>query len=146
MADLHDPALPSPDVAPTRWRLRVLNGPARGAVCVLKGRVAIGRAASSDLQLVLQEVSRQHARVVEDEHGNHVLEDLQSSNGTFVDGEPIVRHVRVPHTVFTIGQTELLYEPAPALGEPCPPPGRHADIRTLRNTAEHRCMIARSCG
>jgi len=143
MLDPRDPSPPSSDIAPMRWQLRVLSGPARGATCVVAGRVAIGRAASSDLQLVEQEVSRQHARIIEDEHGKHVLEDLQSSNRTFVGGEPIVRHVLEPHTSFTIGQTELLYEPAPALAEPSPPE-RHADIRTLRNTAEHRCLVARS--
>lgn len=138
-----DPAPPRSDVATSQWRLRVLNGPARGVTCEVKGRVAIGRASSSDLQLVEQEVSRQHARIVEDEHGDHVLEDLRSSNGTFVDGEPITRHVLRPHCVLTIGQTELVYEPA-VQAEVAAPPGRRSDIGTLRSTAEHRCMVARS--
>lgn len=138
-----DPALPSSDVATSRWQLRVLNGPARGATFEVKDRIAIGRASSSSLQLVEQEVSRQHARIVEDEHGNHVIEDLRSSNGTFVDGEPITRHVLRPHSVLTIGQTELVYEPA-VQTEAIAPLGRCSDIKTLRNTAEHRCMVARS--
>lgn len=143
MADLRDSVPPSSDVAPTRWRLRVLNGPARGATCEVKGRVSIGRASSSDLQLVEQEVSRQHARIVEDEHGNHVLEDLQSSNGTLVDGALVSRRMLRPHAVLTIGQTELVYEPAPP-SEVAIGPLRQADIRTMRGTAEHNCLVARS--
>lgn len=145
MAELRDPVPPSSDVTPARWRLRVLNGPARGATCEVKGRVSIGRASSSDLQLVEQEISRQHARIVEDEHGDHVLEDLQSSNGTYVDGEAITRHVLRPHTVFTVVQTELVFEPTSAAEAlVVPPPARIADIRTMRNTAEHNCLVARS--
>jgi hypothetical protein len=145
MADLRDSVPPSADVAPARWRLRVLNGPARGATCDVKDRVSIGRAGSCDLQLVEQEVSRQHARIVEDEHGNLVLEDLRSSNGTFVDGEAIARHVLRPHTVFTIVQTELVFEPASAAeAVVAVSPERITDIRTMRNTAEHNCLVARS--
>lgn len=138
-----DPDPPSSSVAASQWRLRVLNGPARGATCEVTARVAIGRASSSDLQLVEQEVSRQHARIVEDEHGNHVLEDLRSSNGTFVDGEPVIRHVLRPHAVLTIGETQLVYEPT-VTAEAVAPPTRRSDMKTLRNTAEHRCLVARS--
>jgi hypothetical protein len=107
-------------------------------------RTSIGRASSSDLQLLDEEVSRQHARIVTDELGRHVLEDLRSSNGTSVAGEPIERHVLQPHTVITIAQTELVYEPAPTLAEAARPPRRHADIRTLRNTAGLSGLVARS--
>ena len=138
-----DPLPPTAGVAASQWRLPVLNGPARGATCEVTARVAIGRASSSDLQLVEQEVSRQHARIVEDEHGNHVLEDLRSSNGPFVDGEPVIRHVLRPHAVLTIGETQLVYEPTVPT-EAVAPPARRSDMKTLRNTAEHRCLVARS--
>lgn len=144
MLDARDPIPPRSNLAPSRWQLRVLSGPARGATCKVEGRVAIGRASSSDLQLVEQEVSRQHARIVMDEEGRHVLEDLQSSNGTFVDGSPVTRQVLRPHAVITIVQTEIVYEPAPTVADAAAEPGRQADIRTLRSTAEHHCMVARS--
>lgn len=143
MLDPRDPTPPS-DPAPSRWQLRVLNGPGRGSTCEVTGRVAIGRASTSDLQIVEQEVSRQHARIVVDEEGRHVLEDLQSNNGTFADGERVTRHLLAPHTVITIVNTQIIYEPAPVAAAPGPRPGRQADIRTLRNTAEHHCLVARS--
>jgi FHA domain/PilZ domain len=142
MLDPLDPNSPPSDLARPQWQLRVLNGPGRGSTCEVTGRVAIGRASTSDLQIVEQEVSRQHARIVVDEEGRHVLEDLKSSNGTFADGEPVTRRVLAPHTVITIVNTQIVYEPAAAAAAPAP--GRHADIRTLRNTAEHHCLVARS--
>lgn len=54
------------------------------------GEVIIGR--SSDLDMVLREdmVSRRHARIVID-RGQLVLEDLGSTNGSFLNGEKIQR-------------------------------------------------------
>lgn len=46
----------------------------------------IGRQADSDLQLNAREVSRRHARIVV-ENGKYLIEDLGSSNGTFVNQE-----------------------------------------------------------
>jgi hypothetical protein len=136
---------PSPPRSHTvRWQLRVLSGPARGATCVVEGRVAIGRASDSDLHLVEQEVSRQHARVVMDEEGRHVIEDLHSSNGTFVDGGPVTRQVLRPHAVITIVGTEIVYEPVPTVGATATAPAHQGSRETPRHTAEHRCLVARS--
>lgn len=135
---------PHADAAAPRWQLRVLNGPARGTSHAVGTRLAIGRAASSDLQLVDQEVSRQHAHIVADQHGRHVLEDLDSRNGTYVDGKNVHRKVLRPHAVITIADTELLYEPAPAIAEPANGPERCTDAVTFRSTAEHAVVVART--
>jgi hypothetical protein len=91
-------------------RVRVLNGPLRGAAHVVRHRLGIGRASSSDIQLVHDGISRHHAQIVTDDQGRHVLVDLDSSNGTFVDGQRIHRQVLTPGTVFTITRVELVYE------------------------------------
>jgi hypothetical protein len=93
-----------------RWQLRVLNGPGCGTTYAVEARLSIGRAGASDLQLSAQEVSRHHAHIVEDEHGRHVLVDLDSSNGTYVDGERVQCRVLESHAEITIGDVELLYE------------------------------------
>src|SRR5688572_24133332 len=67
----------------TERRIRILNGPLRGATYLIRERVGIGRASSSDIQLVHDGISRQHAQIVTDDRGRHVLVDLDSSNGTF---------------------------------------------------------------
>ncbi|MCA9706638.1 MAG: FHA domain-containing protein [Myxococcales bacterium] len=103
---------PSPD-APS-WQLRILSGPLRGTMHPLVDRFGIGRSSGSDLVLVHESVSRQHAHIALDEHGLHVVVDLVSSNGTFVDGRRIEREVLRPHAILRIADTEMVYEPAQA--------------------------------
>lgn len=112
-----------------RWQLRVLNGPHCGTTYPMEALLTIGRDASSDLQLMTQEVSRHHARIEEDEHGGHVLVDLGSSNGTYVDGELVRRHVLQPHAEITIADVELVYEPVPREPEAEPRPDVDAILR-----------------
>lgn len=91
-------------------RVRVLDGPAHGATVRVDGRLTIGRAGGSDVQLVHDGISRQHAQIITDDQGRHVLVDLDSSNGTFVDGRRIRRYVLTPGTVFKIMKIKLVYE------------------------------------
>ncbi len=91
-------------------RVRILNGPLRGVTHRVGTRVSIGRASSSDIQLVHDGISRQHAEIVTDEHGRHVLVDLDSSNGTFVDGQRIGRQLLGSQTEFEIMGVQLVYE------------------------------------
>lgn len=94
------------------WQLRVLDGPLRGSVQLLGDRLSIGRSGSCDLQLLHEGVSRQHAHVALDPAGHHVLVDLVSRNGTFVDGQRVERQVLRAHVVVRVGETQLVYEPA----------------------------------
>ena len=95
-----------------RWQLRVLDGPLRGSVLLLGDRLSIGRGGACDLQLLHEAVSRQHAHVALDPEGHHVLVDLVSRNGTFVDGRRVERQVLRAHAVVSVGDTQLVYEPA----------------------------------
>lgn len=127
-----------------RRRIRVLNGPLRGATHLVHDRVGIGRASSSDIQLVHDGISRQHAQVVTDERGRHVLVDLDSSNGTFIEGQRIRRQVLTPGTIFKIMRVKMVYEDAidelveSADVEPSEVFAvRRLDADTLRGTAEY---------
>ena len=65
------------------------TGPAPGKIFPLqKTEIAIGREAGSDVYINDVEVSRQHARLVS-QFGDYNLEDLDSTNGTFVNGQRI---------------------------------------------------------
>jgi FHA domain len=55
-------------------------------VDINRARLTIGRVAENDVQLVDEKVSRQHAAIEVDDGGRVVLHDLDSRNGTFVDG------------------------------------------------------------
>jgi pSer/pThr/pTyr-binding forkhead associated (FHA) protein len=69
----------------------------------------IGRGSSCDLVLVDSGVSRRHARV-HYQDGLATVQDLDSSNGTFVNGKRITRPCRLaPGDVIRLGRTELVY-------------------------------------
>jgi Protein of unknown function (DUF3662)/FHA domain len=68
----------------------------------------LGRGTDCDLRLVDQGVSRHHAEIrVED--GDVVLVDLGSTNGTFVNGQPIRRVSLTDGTRVTLGRTTLVF-------------------------------------
>lgn len=57
----------------------------------LEGEVfTIGRKAPADLVVPLLQISRQHARITREPEG-YFLCDLDSRNGTFVNGQPVAR-------------------------------------------------------
>jgi hypothetical protein len=73
----------------------------------------LGRGTDCDLRLVDAGVSRHHAELrVED--GEVVLVDLGSTNGTFVNGQPIRRVTLVDGTQVTLGRTTLVFRRDPS--------------------------------
>jgi len=73
--------------------------------------VTLGRAAENDLVLDADEfASVQHARI-EPRRDGVWLEDLDSTNGTFVNGIKLTRPQKLaPGDVIRIGETDLRYE------------------------------------
>lgn len=59
-----------------------------GVTLPLEAEVLLGRDAGCALRLPAEDVSRRHARVAPAD-GGHVVEDLGSTNGTFVNGEAV---------------------------------------------------------
>ena len=68
----------------TEMTLEIVEGPDAGTTLTLAGAVEIGRDPSADLALHDAQSSRRHARITARPDGA-VLEDLGSSNGTFVN-------------------------------------------------------------
>jgi hypothetical protein len=88
----------------------VTSGPETGRRVELDLEVAIGR---QDTDLVVEdpEVSRRHA-VLRRSDGSVIVEDLDSTNGTFVNGERIRRPIAVgPGDQIRVGRTTLEIEP-----------------------------------
>lgn len=88
----------------------VTSGPETGRRVELDLEVAIGR---QDTDLVVEdpEVSRRHA-VLRRSDGSVVVEDLDSTNGTFVNGERIRSPIAVgPGDQIRVGRTTLEIEP-----------------------------------
>jgi pSer/pThr/pTyr-binding forkhead associated (FHA) protein len=89
--------------------LRVIDGADRGKVYeALEPPVSIGREEGNTIQLNDERVSRFHLKI-QDDHERLVLTDLDSTNGTKVNGEPIqLRILRVGDTV-SVGRSVLLF-------------------------------------
>jgi pSer/pThr/pTyr-binding forkhead associated (FHA) protein len=101
--------LPPPAGTPLRTvRIEVLypGGTRKDGVLDITRTAIVGRRADSDLVLNDDTVSGQHAELIAGE-GSLLVRDLQSENGTFIDGER-VRQGRVrPGDVVRVGDTEL---------------------------------------
>jgi len=65
--------------------LEVIEGPDAGKQIVVDHAIVIGRAPESDLVLDDGEVSGKHVRVTPAPDGSATVEDLESTNGTFVN-------------------------------------------------------------
>jgi predicted Zn finger-like uncharacterized protein len=91
-----------------RYSLAILDGPDAGKVFrIEQAKVVIGRS-SADLTLDDIEASRNHA-AIEVRDPVVLLYDLESTNGTLVDGEKITAPVELHnHSEFTVGTTTLM--------------------------------------
>ena len=72
----------------TDVQLKIVDGPDTGREFPIGGSLVIGRDPSAGIVLEDTEVSRRHAQVAPRSSGM-VIEDLGSTNGTFVNGEQI---------------------------------------------------------
>lgn len=89
--------------------LSVLEGLERGRVYRnLQPPVTIGREEVNDVQLNDERISRLHAKLQED-HGNIIFTDLNSTNGSRVNGHPVQLHVMRPGDHLQLGRCTLLF-------------------------------------
>ena len=91
----------------TRIELRS-EGQVLGEFLFEAGRVIVGRAPDNEIYIKSKYVSRHHAQLVSDEHGC-VVEDLNSTNGVFVDEERVKKHRLKDGDVVSMGVHELVY-------------------------------------
>ncbi len=117
-----DGADATPGAAAARGRERAGNhdGPAYARILLASaghtisthllyaGRLIIGRTAANDLQVDSRFVSRHHCQIVTTPR-SCIIEDLNSTNGIFVQGKRVRYHHLNDGDVVTIGQHELLY-------------------------------------
>jgi len=73
-----------------------------------EGTLVIGRSRSCDLRLPSGDASRRHAEICASPEG-HVIRDLGSTNGTFVNGEQVRSHVLRPGDRIDIGGCTVTY-------------------------------------
>jgi len=72
------------------------------------GRIIIGRTPDNDLHVDSRFVSRHHCQIVTSPQGS-VIEDLNSTNGIYLQGRRVRRHNLNDGDVIMLGKHELLY-------------------------------------
>lgn len=98
--------------------LLVIQGVDQGARFEVDGEtVGIGRGVDNKIRILDTEVSRRHA-VFKFADGRYTVVDRNSSNGTFVDGNPIRRQVLKGGDHIQLGRTAILFEMEPDEDEP----------------------------
>lgn len=86
-----------------------IAGPLRGAAFALSNdELSLGRSKTNTIALVDRSVSRHHC-VVRQEEGRFHLLDLQSINGTYVNGKSIQEHWLEPGDEIRAGQSIFLF-------------------------------------
>jgi len=90
-------------------KLVIANGGFDGAEYPLEAEeTLIGRNPTTDVTLLDENISREHALILfEAETDTYTIEDLQSTNGTKVNGKGIRSHPLQPGDVIQIGHTRF---------------------------------------
>ncbi len=73
-----------------------------------KSEITIGRGNNNDIQIDNLGVSKTHARIIKGPHA-YMVEDLNSTNGTFLNDEPIQKANLTARDVLTIGKHTLSF-------------------------------------
>lgn len=102
-------------MSPSSFRFIVRTGPNPGAVFDLVGDVImVGRDVSNDIVIADAEISRQHTRLTRTPDG-YLLEDLGSTNGTYVNGERLMApRLMTPGDLVGFGGTVTMTFDAPS--------------------------------
>jgi small-conductance mechanosensitive channel len=95
---------------PATARLFVAAGPEAGQeLAIGSARVLVGRTRTCDLPLTDTQASKEHIAIELQPEG-FVLTDLETSNGTKLNGAPVTRAVLQPMDRIFIGDTVLVFE------------------------------------
>lgn len=115
-------------------QLEIVAGKAIGMSILVEDELLIGREAEGAGRLADDdEISRSHARVTLDRSGFCAIEDLGSTNGTFVNGRRIATPTTLgPGDAIELGATTLVVRDVPAAD---PGPGDFVSARVTGTPA-----------
>ena len=136
------PVAPVPAVALPLASLLVRSGALRGRRLPVKvATVNIGRADYNDLVIADPSVSTTHAKL-QRRDDVWVLTDLGSTNGTYVEGEPVTGETALtPGTTIRFGDVAALFEPH---DDPAPPPKPPAAALPVEEPSPVEVEVARA--
>lgn len=89
--------------------LQVLNGNMAGAeLRFTRPLISLGRELDNDAVIEDSRVSRHHAQILF-QHGRYILRDLGSTNGTFVNAQPVEAMMLAPGDRLSLGGVEVQF-------------------------------------
>ncbi|MBV8911112.1 MAG: FHA domain-containing protein, partial [Gammaproteobacteria bacterium] len=94
------------------------------------GRLIVGRTPENDVQIDSRFISRHHCQVITKQN-SCVIEDLNSTNGIYVNSNRVRRHYLNDGDVVLVGKHELIYVDERV------PRGREQHIDTVPNVSAH---------
>jgi len=107
--NLEQTALSSTGISPTVARILLANGGKTVMERELKpGRLVIGRTPDNDLQIDSKFISRHHCQIVT-QADSCLIEDLNSTNGIYVQSKRVRRYNLNDGDVVQVGQHEIMY-------------------------------------
>ena len=125
-----------------------LDGEVLREVSLANDRTTIGRRPYNDIVLDNAAISGEHAIITTVMH-ECILEDLNSTNGTYVNGQPIKKHFLQNNDVIEVLKYRLLYIDAAHADQPAPQtasaeipaaPAEPAMLRVLTGTNASQTM------
>ena len=94
--------------------LVVSKGNEAGSTIHLAKVTCLGRGLDMDVRLDELTVSKRHARIIRDDRGEYILEDLASSNGTFLNGVEITTKPLNDGDEIRIGASIFVFHKSPS--------------------------------
>jgi hypothetical protein len=101
--------VPPPSTANKPKLVEETAGGVVGRTYVLGLSTTIGRTADNQIAADIRELSRHHARI-DQRDGAFVLVDLNSGNGTFVNGKRVTEHKLTPGDRVQFGTLKFVYQ------------------------------------
>ena len=96
-----------------KGEIHVTKGPNEGKVFPLKpgATIFLGRDPNCQIQILSNEVSRYNT-MVEGRGDTFYISDLESANGTFVNGEKVKEKTLAPWDAIRVGEFEFVFRAA----------------------------------
>ena len=109
--------------------------------CVMGSLVTIGRLPDNTIIIENPAVSGHHARIAR-EDDEYVLEDLKSTNGTYVNETHVTRHVLRDGDTVLVGKHTLTFEAEPPAESAAAPLASLKGDTVYLDTQKHRTLLA----
>ncbi|HEX5728674.1 DUF3662 and FHA domain-containing protein [Microbacterium sp.] len=87
---------------------------------IVKSRTVIGRGSDADITIADSGTSRKHVEILWDGE-RAMVRDMQSTNGTLLDGRKITEAALPPDSTVTIGRTDIVFRVVAQAAPPRPP-------------------------